>query len=141
MDTMISTVTSRSEGSVLRTRGTPQSALSTDIKRGDEALWKAVIDRLLKWSSDLSIFAPDDRPDALILRSAIDFAYDSMAEDQPAPTSMMPSGQGAIAFEWDTGRFTQIVELTGIGTGTFTSFKDGKIVAHIGISRDPETRW
>jgi hypothetical protein len=131
------------------TGGTTGAALSAGpMGPTREELWRDAIDCMLRWSSDPDIFAPTDLPDPAVLESAMDLAFDlwDQEEERPratrwaAPTSIVPSGDGRIAFEWNNKDETVIVEIVGAGSATATVFQAGKVVEHGPLQRNPLTR-
>ncbi len=119
------------------TDGTPQNALFTN---SDVALWKSAYDEMLLWRSSSSPFELEDQPDQAILDTAIDYAVDQIREGGPAPSSIIPSGSGRIAMEWNDAPVTVIVEFIDVGTAIHTIFKGQKIVSRGRLIRNPKSR-
>lgn len=124
----------------LQTGGTSDSALASTTLPTPELGWFDAIERMLEWRNSPETFAPEDRIDIGVLDSAIDLAVDYDSMNQPVPSSIVPSGSGCIAFEWNAGSETMIIELTGVGRATVTRFEDGRVVYRGVLLRDPKTR-
>jgi len=131
------------------TGGTTGSALVVGpLGPTREDLWRDAIDCMLRWSNSPEIFSPIDQPDSAVLESAIDLAFDLWDPEEKhapemrwvAPTSIVPSGDGRIAFEWNAGNETIIIEITGEGSANATVFLGGKVVDHGPLRRNPLTR-
>ena len=109
----------------------------------DTTLWKQAIDHMLGWMSSPHQFEPEDQPSAEILQAAIDFAVDhrDSAEGASAPNSIVPSGSGRIAMQWDHDRGTLVIEFVGPGSAFLTSFdQNGKVERRLPLQRDPRSR-
>ena len=87
-------------------------------------------------------FEVDDRPDGAILETAIDYACDQIKDQEGAPTpaSIVPSGTGRIAMEWNDGPTTVVIEFIALGQATYTRFKSGKIELKQHLQRNPRSR-
>lgn len=122
------------------TRGTPADALAPREVVEDEMLWKEIIEAMLSWRLDFSRFDPEDRPDGEILDTAIDYACDEIRSGAPAPSSVVPSGSGRVAFEWNAGDNTVIVEFVDRGVAMLTQFVGDLVESNVRLKRDPLTR-
>lgn len=110
-----------------RTRALPETALSTADLDEDQTLWDEACERMLAWRSSLDQFEAEDAPDLAVLDTAIDFAIDERTSGGPAPSSIVPSGSGRIAFEWIAGDDTMIIEFVGCGRAEYTRITAGKV--------------
>jgi hypothetical protein len=119
------------------TGGTPTNAL---FANDDIAAWKSACDEMLLWRSLSSPFEPEDQPDQAILNTAIDYAVDQIREGGPAPSSIIPSGSGRIAMEWNDAPITVIVEFIDVGTAIHTIFNEQKVVSRGILIRNPKSR-
>jgi len=122
-----------------RTHAAPPEALATSTT-GDAAAWEDACERMLAWRSNPGQFAPDDQPSTEILDTAIDFAVDERTRGGPAPTIIIPSGDGRVAFEWHYRRSTMIIDFVGRGCAKYTKFADGRVVEKGVLIRNPQTR-
>jgi len=123
-----------------RTHATPQTALSTPATHDDAALWDDACERMLAWRSSTDQFEPDDAPEVDILDTAIDFAVDERTRGGPAPSSIVPSGDGRVAFEWNDRGSTMVVEFIARGRARFTRIISGKVVEKGVLVRNPKSR-
>lgn len=112
--------------------------MSFDQKDG--SLWKQAIDEMLRWKGSDDLFEPEDRPTAEILDTAIDYAMDQIKEGGPVPASIIPSGSGRVAMEWNDKLVTIVVEFTGLGIATYARFEHGRLVARSTLRRNPQSR-
>jgi hypothetical protein len=122
-----------------KTRGATAEVLATPAI-DSASLWTDAIDRMLEWRADPDRFDPCDAPSSEILDSAIDYAHDASRSGCFAPTIIVPSGDGRVAFEWHFGRDLMLIEFVGQGTANLTVFTDGKVVRRDELTRDPLTR-
>lgn len=135
-------ILSESTGSVMpfsRTYGAPADSLFT-TEADDAALWDDACEQLLAWRSDPDAFDADDQPTTEILDTAIDFAVDERTRGGPAPSIIVPSGDGHIAFEWHARRSMMIIEFVGQGRAKFTKFADGLVIEKGVLERNPRSR-
>ena len=128
----------------INTTGPSLIALSSAIDP-ETVLWRQAIDQMLHWRSmrAKAVVLEDDMPAPEIVDTAIDFAYDQLNSDTgaSAPDSVVPSGAGRIAMEWNGGGETQIIEFTGSGVATYTIFNiEGKIAQRGFLQRNPHSR-
>lgn len=105
-----------------------------------EGLWKQAIDEMLAWRAGSELFEPDDVPDQEILDTAIDYAMDQIRERGPVPSSIIPSGSGRIAMEWNDRDSTVVIEFVALGVATYTLFDCGKRRHKLYLFRDPASR-
>ena len=122
------------------TRGTPADALATREVDEDQTLWMEIIEAMLSWRSDSSRFDPADRPDEDILDSAIDYAFDQIPGGAPAPSNVVPSGSGRVAFEWNAGDDAAIVEFIDRGIAMFTRFVGDRVESKVRLVHNPRSR-
>ena len=107
----------------------------------EPALWKQAIDQMLAWKKIGSVENCEDYPAQEIADTAIDFAIDQNATGISAPDSIVPSGGGRIAMEWNAPSTTIIVEFLGLGIATYTRFDGaGKVAARDTLRRNPQSR-
>jgi len=107
---------------------------------GDDVLWCTAIDEMLSWKINSDYFEPEDQPSHDILEAAIDFAYDQICEGGPAPASIVPSGNGRIAMEWNEGNSTVVVEFIGLGFANYNVFVGQKLTINEQLTRNPLSR-
>jgi hypothetical protein len=124
----------------LETGGTSPDALSTTWV--DATLWEQIVDQLLRWKSNPDMFEIQDQPDHPVLATAIDYAVDQMRgnEGAAAPGSVISSGNGRIAMEWNDGPLTVTIEFTGLGVAEYTLFDHGKVHKKSALLRNPRSR-
>ncbi|MBV8781243.1 MAG: hypothetical protein JO353_07585 [Phycisphaerae bacterium] len=122
-------------------QGTPTQALLTSAS-SDAAMWRCAIDQILAWRSTSEQIDLDDRPDADVLEAAIDFAVDQIeaCDGVVAPNSIVLSGSGRIAMEWNEESLTSIIEFVGRGTAVHTQFNRGKVILKQFLDRNPISR-
>lgn len=125
----------------METGGTPPAALKTRF-RPEVEHWQSAIDEMLRWRLDGSVFEPEDRPRIHILDTAIDFAADQKEDESGgrAPTSIMPSGNGRVAMEWNQGSYTMIIEFVALGRAVCTEFSGGEVRNQYELKRNPVSR-
>ncbi len=121
------------------TSGTPAGAFAS-FRSEDGRLWRQAIDEMLGWRSTPEQFPPEDRPDQDIIITAIDYACDKVEDGGPVPESIVPSGSGRIAMEWNAGTTTVIVEFIGLGVATLTRFEGQRVVVKTVLYRNPKSR-
>ena len=122
------------------TSGSPGIAL-TQTSSIEEGLWKKAIDQMLAWKKIGGVENCEDYPAQDVANTAIDFAIDQSATGISAPDSIVPSGGGRIAMEWNTPSETIIVEFIGLGTATYIRFDGaGKVAARDSLRRNPQSR-
>ena len=119
------------------TDGAPPEALFTG---SDAAAWRSAYNEMLGWMSPSSPFDPEDQPDQVIIEAAIDYAVDQIRANGPAPSSIIPSGNGRIAMEWNDAPFTVIVEFVDRGTATRTIFANQRVSSKVLLIRNPKSR-
>lgn len=119
------------------TAGAPPETL---FPGGDTTVWKSAYNEMLLWRSPSSPFDQEDQPDQAILDTAIDYAVDQIRHGGPAPASIIPSGSGRIAMEWNDEPYTVIVEFVDVGTATRTIFKEQKVESKVLLVRNPKSR-
>lgn len=122
-----------------RTHGASPDALATSTN-DDASLWDDACERMLDWRGNPGQFNEEDEPSIEILDTAIDFAVDERTRGGPAPTIIIPSGNGKVAFEWHYRRSTMIIEFVGRGHAKYTRFADGRVIEKGVLSRNPQTR-
>jgi hypothetical protein len=88
------------------------------------------------------MFEEDDRPSDEALDTAIDYAIDQIETPAgaDAPDSIIPSGSGRIAMEWNVGGVTISIEFISRGTARYSMFQGGKLVVYETLVRNPESR-
>ena len=119
----------------------PSPIARTSYVNEEADLWKQAIDRMLTWKSGGGADHPDDPPKAEIITAAIDYACDQSDSGISAPDSMVPSGAGRIAMEWNDRNGTTIIEFVDLGTAQFTRFdRGGKVVERHTLRRNPRSR-
>ena len=124
-----------------QTRGATADGLATGPRNVDAALWEEVNDTLLSWLGGSSSLEEEDQPSREILESALDFTDDLRSEGQPAPSFVVPSRDGLIAFEWHYGGGRiEIVEVIKRGTFLYTQFTNNKVTKRVELTRNPLTR-
>ena len=107
----------------------------------EPALWKQAIDQMLEWKTKRSVDNCEDYPTQDVADTAIDFAVDQSDTGTSAPDSIVPSGGGRIAMEWNTPFQTIIVEFIGLGAATYIRFDSaGKVAARDTLRRNPQSR-
>lgn len=122
------------------TGGAPTNALTSRQDDEDQTVWKEIVDTMLAWHSDAGKFDPADQPDKDILDTAFDYAVDQITGGGAAPSNVVPSGSGRIAFEWNAGDRTDIVEFIAQGVATLTRFQGGRVVETGRLIRNPRSR-
>jgi len=123
-----------------KTRGAPRTSLASPDSGASAELWGDAVERMLAWRSNPERFEPDDAPTLDVLDTAIDYAIDELDRSGPAPTSIVPSGDGRVAFEWYDQGSTMIVEFVGRGRARYTRIDAGKVVEKGVLVRNPRSR-
>jgi hypothetical protein len=121
--------------------GTHADALVSSA-RPDTKLWRHAVDAMLGWRSCPNQFDADDQPDDAILETALDYAVDQIEDElgDPVPTSIVPSGGGRIAMEWNDGPYTVVIEFVALGLASYTRFNRGRIESKQQLRRNPKSR-
>ncbi len=119
-----------------------RAAALTDPINAELNHWKKAIDQLLAWRRAAGADDGEDLPTSEIADSAIDFAYDQIGGVYAcAPDSMVPSGAGRIAMEWNNENGTVVLEFVELGTASYTRFdRNGKILEKHVLKRNPTSR-
>lgn len=123
-----------------KTSAAPQTSLASPDSGASAELWCNAVERMLAWRSHPERFEPDDAPTIEVLDTAIDYAEDERGRSGPAPTSIVPSGDGRVAFEWCDRGSTMIVEFVGRGRARYTIIDAGKVVKKGVLVRNPLSR-
>ena len=123
-----------------RTQVTPRTALATDTAADEAKLWDDALDRMLEWRKTPEQFEPEDAPDLAVLDTAIDYAVDERTDGGVAPVSIVPSGNGRVAFEWHSHGAIMLIEFVERGRAVYTRFVDGKVEEKGQLVRDPKSR-
>lgn len=126
---------------VICSTGESAATLTAPVN-GELELWKSAINQLLAWRKAPKEGDSGDAPCSDIVDSAIDFAFDQIeGEYVRAPDSMVPSGAGRIAMEWNGEEGTVILEFVETGTASYTRFgRNGKILESHFLKRNPASR-
>lgn len=106
-------------------------------------LWKQAVDQMLQWRKSASADRSEDLPSAEIVDAAIDFAMDQIGlkHATSAPDSIVPSGAGRIAMEWNSATSTVILEFVETGGAIHTRFgPNGTVVERNRVQRNPKSR-
>ncbi len=115
-------------------------ARTSDVN-GEHALWKQAIDQMLAWKKAAAVDNLEDLPTNEIVDTAIDYAYEQAGSSTRAPDSVVPSGGGRIAMEWNDKGETMILEFVDLGIATCTIIKPtGKLVERHQLIRNPRSR-
>lgn len=104
--------------------------------------WSKILDLLLSWLAhpDELLYDEIDPIHPEIIRSAIDFAHDHRESHGPLPTTVGPSIDGHIAFEWQHERGVDEVEIIGVGRAILTRIIEGQVMGEFEVYRDPSNR-
>ena len=87
--------------------------------------WDALETELRKWQENPdAVFEPSDQPTSDAFETAMRVVED-LREDFPAPSSVTPTGDGQIVFEWRTGDAVELLETAGLNRLELTSIRDG----------------
>lgn len=107
----------------------------------DSYTWSDIRDTLLKWLSDPLMLEDDgiDAPTKHLIKSAIDFAHDF--RNVAPPTSVGPTPEGGISFEWRRASDIQIVEIVNVGKAERTVISGGTVLLSEELERTPPSRW
>ena len=122
-----------------KTHGASRDALATSAT-DDASLWDDACERMLAWRSNPTQFNDEDEPSIEILDTAIDFAVDERTRGGPAPTIIIPSGDGNVSFEWHYRQSTMIIEFVDRGRAKYTKFASGHVIEKGVLIRNPQTR-
>jgi hypothetical protein len=92
--------------------------------------WNQLTDSLVGWGLR---YAEDDDdelewPSRSLLASAYSLARRMRDQDVPAPSNIVPNGEGGVAFEWRAGRLFTEIEVAKDGSSEFLAFDHGKLV-------------
>lgn len=129
-----------------QTHGATADALAKSEVDDTCLLWKDACEHLLTWRSNPETFDSEDRPAIEILDTAIDYAVDQLqnagkkSQIGAAPTVIIPSGDGKVAFEWHHLKGAMVIEFVGRGRAKYTVFVGGRVVDKGLLERNPQTR-
>jgi hypothetical protein len=126
---------------VICSTGESAATLTAPVN-GELKLWRSAIDQLLAWRNAPKEGDGEDAPRGDVVDSAIGFAFDQLeGASVRAPDSMVPSGAGRIAMEWNAEDGTLILEFVETGTASYTRFdRNGKIMERRLLKRNPTSR-
>jgi hypothetical protein len=115
---------------------------TTAALRPDADLWRQAIDEMLGWMSPAGDLDSQDLPQGEILATAIDYAVDQAIDPNgaPPPDSIIPTGSGRIAMEWNDGPRTVIVEFAGRGEAEYIEMRSGAMLDRRKLARNPKSR-
>ncbi len=93
--------------------------------------WENLINhRLIEWGSHPEQLEDDDltapSPDRIV--QAIQFATRLRNTRMPAPTRIVPDGEGGIVFEYRRQRDSEAYRIGASGVIEYVAFKDGSII-------------
>lgn len=94
--------------------------------------WSDVCDTLLKWLADPLDLEDDgiDAPTEELIESALAFSsFFGLRENNPvpAPTSVAPTPDGGISFEWRMGADLEIAEIVEVGKAEYTIIRGATV--------------
>jgi hypothetical protein len=97
-------------------------------------LWSVLADRLIEWSAFAGHVDDDgiEWPGKGVLALAGRVAYAFRDKDMPAPSNIVPSGDGGVVIEWKIGAAYLKIEIGKDGSLEKLAFDHGKLV-----SREP----
>lgn len=107
--------------------------------RGDhkKETWGNLIDNtLIEWGRDPSVLEDDGvaPPSVETIQRACEIAMILCNRNFPAPTRIVPTGDGGIAFEVDAGGDFVSVEIASEGTVEYFRFSASKLVERYEVS-------
>lgn len=124
----------------LSTGAAPDTSLAT-APVVDSYSWSEVRDTLLKWLGNPLMLEDNgiDAPTKELLKSAIDFSR--YFAGIPAPTSVAPTPDGGISFEWRQADDLEIAEIVQVGMAEHTVISGGSVRLHEVLRRILDGRW
>lgn len=135
------TISSQADfGSVSSSFASTGNILVSDQGKNETEHWKDAIDQILKFKSNPNSLDQDDVPCDAVYEAAIDFAVDHKCLGARAPSWIVPSGAGRIAFEWHVGNRKFLLEFIEEGIAEYIEICDGKIANRGVMRRNPRSR-
>ena len=116
--------------------------------------WGDVCDTLLKWRANPLMLEDDgvDAPTKNVIDSALDFSRDfglpkvnssryPAVDPIPVPTSVAPTPDGGISFEWRRADDLEIVEIVRVDEAEHTVIRGRTVYLDELLRRDRDGRW
>lgn len=124
------------------TAAAPNDSLATAAVKG----WSDVCDTLLKWRANPLVLEDDgiDAPTRELIESALGFmSYFGLREKDPipAPTSVAPTPDGGISFEWRSGADLEIAEIVEVGKAEYTGIRGRTVCFDVPLCQTIDGRW
>lgn len=99
-----------------------------------EAGWARTVGRVSEWQAHPESVADEEfgGPSNRALEYAISFARNTAFTGAfpQAPTSVTPSSEGGVVFEWRTGGLVTIIEITASGEPEIASYSGARLLRH-----------
>ncbi|HQX48733.1 MAG TPA: hypothetical protein PLR25_02425 [Planctomycetaceae bacterium] len=95
------------------------------------SIWQRIIDHtLIKWGEDPSVFADEDfeGPAPEIICNAIQTAIKCAKRKFPAPSNVVPDGDGGIVFELRNGNLTEKIHFWDNGEVEYFQLRGTRVV-------------
>jgi hypothetical protein len=114
------------------TRAEGEHLLVRYASKENVSAWDKLNDSLIDWGLHCE---ENDEGDGLewpsrpLLASAYSLACAMRDAEVPAPSSIVPDGEGGVAFEWRAGSYFTKIELGKDGSSEFLAFDNGKLVS------------
>lgn len=122
------------------TGAAPDASLAT-ASVAESYTWSDVRDTLLKWLGNPLMLEDDgiDPPTKELITSAIDFSLGFAGI--PAPTSVAPTPDGGISFEWRRADDLEIAEIVQVDMAEHTVISGGSVRLHEILRRTSGGYW
>ena len=124
------------------TAAAPNDSLATAAVKG----WSDVCDTLLKWRANPLVLEDDgiDAPSSELIESALAFSsFFGLREKDPipAPTSVGPTPEGGISFEWRRGADLEIAEIAEVGKAEYTGIQGDAVGFNVLLRQTLDGQW
>lgn len=118
------------------------SLICEDVDTMDiKAVWENVIDqKLIEWGRDPSQLEEDELipPTRVAVDQAVRIAQEAISGSWSPPMSVIPDGDGGIAFERWSGSLTESIEVARDGRIEYVVCRDRKVVIRVESSLRPK---
>lgn len=104
----------------------------------EEYFWGLATKEMKSWSTDVADPHDPDRFRPDVLETAL--AYAEGQKGDPAPDSIVPSGNGCITMEWTNEEGTRLLEFVDAGSAIFTEIVAGTLRQRLPLAWNPQTR-
>ena len=101
-------------------------------RRADEVAWDSIVNnQLIEWGRNPHVLEHDDvsPPSGQTISLACQVAVTMRDDGEPAPTRVVPNGNGGIVFERNVGPAFLTIEIDEDGSVEYAAFVNSKLVS------------